>query len=136
MPKDTKSQDKPERGKPAQAKPAAKAVPAGQPEKARPGKAATATKPAKKRLARVPDQYVFYCCDGSVYQDMADLASGLLDMTDETYAYHSNAEKQDFCNWVRDIIEDIELAEDLAMAASRERAATCVAERIAWLQSE
>ena len=127
MPKETKSQ-----GKPAQAKPASRAEPAGQPK----AKVKANAKPAKKRLAKVPDQYVFYCCDGSVYRDMAELAAGLAAMNDETFAYHSNRERQDFCNWVRDIIEDIELAEDLAMAASRERAATCVAERIAWLQSE
>ena len=121
MPKETKSQGKP-----------GKTAPAVQPK----AKAGAGTKPAKKRLARVPDQYVFYCCDGSVYRDMAELAAGLAAMSDETFAYHSNTEKQDFCNWVRDIIEDIELAEDLAGAASRERAATCVAQRITWLESE
>jgi hypothetical protein len=126
MPRETPSKDKAQPAGPPKAKPA---------EKARTSKAKSA-RPAKKRLARVPDQYVFYCCDGGVYRDMAELAAGLAAMTDETFAYHSNTEKQDFCNWVRDIIEDIELAEDLALAASRRRAATCVAERIAVLELE
>jgi uncharacterized protein YggL (DUF469 family) len=64
---------------------------------------------------------------------LVELAAGLATMTDATFAHHSNREKQDFCNWVRDVIEDIELANDLAMAGSRDRAAVCVAERITYL---
>jgi hypothetical protein len=104
---------------------------------ARPAKAATASragaKKAEKRLEKVPVEYVFYCCDGSVYRDLAELAAGLAAMSDATFAYHSNREKQDFCNWVRNVIEDIELAEDLALAASRAQAAECVADRILYL---
>jgi hypothetical protein len=98
---------------------------------ARPVKGSAArTKPAEKRLSRVPEEYVFYCCDGGVYRDLAELAAGLAAMTDATFAYHSNRERQDFCNWVRDVVQDIELANQLAMAESRDLAAVCVAERI------
>jgi hypothetical protein len=138
MPKElkSKSQDKPERSKPAQAKPAAKAeTPAGPTAKEKPAERQPArTKTAReKRLARVPEQYVFYCCDGSLFRDMQELAAGLAAMTDDVFAYHSNEEKCDFSNWVRDIIEDIELANDLAMARSRLQAAECVADRIILL---
>jgi hypothetical protein len=136
----------PEKAKPQRkaAKPAAATKPAA--GKATAGPAATkqaaaakpaARKPAKaeaqKRLSRVPEQYIFYCCDGSIYRDLAELAAGLSAMTEETFSYHSNAERQDFCNWVKDVIEDIELAEALAMASSRLQAADCVVDRIALL---
>lgn len=129
MPKESKPQDKPAAKAPpaAQAQPSAKGKPAAQqPAKAKP----TAR---EKRLARVPEQYVFYCCDGSIFRDMAELAAGLAAMTDEAFAYHSNDEKRDFSNWVREIIEDIELANDLAMTRSRLQAADCVADRIILL---
>jgi hypothetical protein len=127
MPKETKKQDKP-----AQPKPAAKAQPAPSAKEKQAERQPAGTKPAtrNKKLARVPEQYVFYCCNGSVFRDMAELAAGLAAMTDEAFAYHSNEEKHDFSNWVRDIIEDIELADDLAMARSRLQAADCVADRI------
>ena len=91
MPKETKSQDKPDQVKPAaKSPPAAKAKPAARPS-ARAKSAA-----GKKKLARVPEQYVFYCCDGSIFRDMEELAAGLAAMTDEAFAYHCNSEKQDF----------------------------------------
>jgi hypothetical protein len=34
-------------------------------------------------------------------------------MTDEIYAFHANAEKNDFTNWVRDIIKDKRLRRNL-----------------------
>jgi hypothetical protein len=106
-----------------------KAAKAAAPKKA-PGKAAQS---AGRKLTRVPLEYVFYCQDGSIYNDLEELAAGLAAMTDETFAYHCNNERQDFCNWVRDVIEDVELAEELAMAASRIEAADFVADRVLFL---
>ena len=141
----------PEKAKPASQakKPTAKAAaakagavrPKAATTKKAPGKATkaaapgarAAAKPAEKKLARVPVEYVFYCRDGSIYNDLEELAAGLAAMTDETFAYHCNSERQDFCNWIRDVIEDVELAEELAMVAGRIDAADCVADRVLFL---
>jgi hypothetical protein len=141
MPEETKPTSKAK--KPAAAKPAARAKTAGagaagqKAAAARPAGTATAgragAKKAEKRLEKVPAEYVFYCYDGGVYRDLAELAAGLAAMSDETFAYHSNRERQDFCNWVRDVIEDIELANDLAAAVNRIQAADCVADHILYL---
>lgn len=88
---------------------------------------------AEKLLARVPEEYVFWCHDGRTLRDMPELGEALSAMSDETFAYHSNAEKQDFSNWVRDIIGDEKLAGDLAKASSRSQAAKQVASRIATI---
>jgi hypothetical protein len=93
-------------------------------------------KPARKRsekLEKVPVEYVFWCNDGSVFSDLEELATGLAAMSDDTYAYHCNPEKQDFVNWVREVVRDDELAAELAMAANRIQAAECAAARIAIL---
>ena len=85
------------------------------------------------RLARVPAENVFWCNNGSTFSDLEELAAGLRAMSDETYAYHCNPDKQDFANWVRDIVKDEELAADLARAENRIQAAECAAARIAIL---
>ena len=83
-----------------------------------------------KLLQKVPAEYVFWCHDGSVFSDVSELAAGLLNMTDEIYAYHCNLEKQDFSNWIRDVVGDEALANELVKAASRLQAAECVSVRI------
>jgi hypothetical protein len=79
---------------------------------------------------KVPAEYVFWCHDGSIFTDLNELVEGLKTMSDEIFAYHSNLEKHDFSNWVRDVIRYEELADDLAWATSRLQAAECVAARL------
>ncbi len=88
---------------------------------------------AQKLLGKVPEEYVFWCYDGRIFRDMKELAEGLVKMSDEVFAYHANPEKNDFSNWVRDVLKDEKLASDLAMATSRVRAAGYVATRLTYL---
>jgi hypothetical protein len=83
-----------------------------------------------KLLEKVPAAYVFWCHDGSVFTDINELAAGLAAMSDDTFIYHSNLEKHDFSNWIRDIIGDEELADNMAWATSRLQAAEYVASRL------
>jgi hypothetical protein len=83
-----------------------------------------------KLLEKVPAEYVFWCHDGSVFTDVNELATGFMNMSDETFAYHSNSEKHDFSNWVREVIGDEELANNLERASSRLQAAEYVAARL------
>jgi len=91
---------------------------------------------AERLLANVPEEYVFWCCDGQVLKNMKELGEDLTSMADETFAYHSNEEKKDFSNWVRDIIRDEKLARDLQKSLNRTQAAKRVAERVAFLSSK
>jgi hypothetical protein len=88
-----------------------------------------------KFLARVPAEYVFLCHDGQVFGDMRELAEGLVNMSDETYTYHVNPEKNDFNKWVRDVIKDRELADDLAKATIRQQAIGYMTSRISSIIS-
>ena len=91
---------------------------------------------AQARLADVPQDKRFWCCDGRVLQSLAELEVALREMSDETFRYHSNEEKADFSNWVRDVIGDEKLSRDLRKSATRFEAAKSVAARIAWLKSK
>ncbi len=85
---------------------------------------------AQKFLTLVPEEYVFRCHDGRILKNMKDLGEALAVMADETFAYHSNSEKKDFSNWVRDVIGDEKLAKDLENALDRNQAARIVTSRI------
>ena len=98
-------------------------------------KHATSKAIAKELKANVPDEYVFRCCDGRVFRSTKELGDALSTMSDETFAYHSNTEKSDFSNWVRDVIKDETLAEDMGKSPDRSQAAMLVATRISALMS-
>ena len=87
-----------------------------------------------KFLAHVPDENVFWPRDGRVFHNLQDLAEGLQTMSDETYRHHVNDTKNDFCNWVRDVIGDGRLVQDLMKARSASQAARVVSERISYLK--
>jgi hypothetical protein len=93
------------------------------------------TEEERKYLARVPEEFVFWNNDGSIFRDINELKEGLARMSDQTYAYHANAEKNDFTKWVRNIIGDEKLAKDLESATNREQAARIVDERYASLNT-
>ena len=97
---------------------------------AKPRKRTIPKKQAQNLLSRVPEEYIFWCCDGTVFRDMKELAGGLATMSDDAFTHHVTSEKNDFYNWVRDVIRDEELAGDLAKAITRLQAVTCVTTRL------
>jgi hypothetical protein len=88
---------------------------------------------ADKFLAVVPEEHVFWCHDGRIFKSLKDMAQGLGIMSDDTFAYHVNSEKNDFSKWVREVIKDEKLASDLAAVTSRMQAAECVTARLTGL---
>jgi hypothetical protein len=87
-------------------------------------------------LADVPQEYVFWCCDGRILKNLRELCDALAVMSDDTFAYHVNAAKNDFYNWVRDVIKDETLAADLLTAANAATAVGAVMDRITFLSSK
>ncbi len=91
---------------------------------------------AKRLLSPVDEAYVFFVNDGRVLRDMEELAQALASMSEETYQYHANAEKNDFANWVVDIIKDQQLEASLRKAPSRTQAAKQAASRVSALRKK
>ncbi len=85
---------------------------------------------ARKFLADVPEEYAFRFSDGQTLRNMKELGDVLKTMKEETYVSHANTEKNDFTNWVRDIIKDGMLAKDLQKATTQAQADKLVASRM------
>jgi hypothetical protein len=90
----------------------------------------------EKYLAKVPEKYVFWSCDGRVLRDMNELKEALAVISDQTFAYHANDSKNDFATWVKDIIGDEKLASDLQNVVNREQAGRIVEERCLFLTNQ
>lgn len=88
---------------------------------------------ARKFLAKVPEENVFRCQDGYILHSMEELGEALDTMTDDTFSHHVNVQKNDFANWVSNVIGDKELAEDLARSRNRVQAAKTVIGRVVTL---
>jgi len=93
-------------------------------------------KTAKKLLADVPHEHAFRFHDGRILRNMGDLGEALRTMNKATFAFHASSQKNDFSNWVKDVIGDQKLARELDRSSNRTQAAKKVAERVAFLSSK
>ena len=98
------------------------------------------TKMTKKRASRllsdVPDDKRFYCADGRVFKNLSELGSALNDMSVGTFAHHAREGRNDFANWIRDVIGDKTLARDLVKLLTITETAKRVASRVAFLSNK
>jgi len=83
-----------------------------------------------EKLKDVTGDKVFWVHDGGALKNLNELAEALRKMKNETFKYHVTSEKNDFYNWVRDVINDHELAGQIKAIKNRLKAASIVANRI------
>ena len=89
---------------------------------------------AEKMLGDVPEEKRFLCQDGRVLKNLPELEMALKNMKAETFRHHSSEARNDFSNWVKDVIGDEKLSMDLLKSTTRAQAAKSVASRIASLR--
>lgn len=81
-------------------------------------------------LRDVEPEKCFWCCDGRVLKNLHELAQAFNEMTDETFNYHVNDDKNDFSVWAMGVIGDKKLADGLKNVRNRKVASRKVSERI------
>ena len=91
---------------------------------------------AVTRLGNVAAEKQFFCQDGQVFKNLRELEGALKDMSAGIYQYHVNESKNDFSNWVNQVIGDDKLSRDLLKSKEPIQAAKSVAARVAWLESK
>jgi hypothetical protein len=88
---------------------------------------------SKKYLTKVPEMTVFWCHDGQIFDDLEHLMAGFDRMSEETYMYHANEDKNDFSCWIIDVIGDVELAQTIKKAKNKVEAKKITQQRYAEL---
>ena len=91
---------------------------------------------AKKYLCDVAPEQCFWVNNGPILKNMEELANTLPDMAEDTFRHHVNNEKNDFSSWVRDIIGDANLANDLLSSKNRDSALKKVRGRVNSLRKK
>jgi hypothetical protein len=86
-------------------------------------------------LRNVPQDKAFWFRDGRTASNLGELASALRGIGEETFHHHVLRGQNDFSNWVKDVIGDVTLANQLQKAATRAAAAHSVEMRLEWLKS-
>jgi hypothetical protein len=89
---------------------------------------------ARKILADVPEEKRFWLADGRYLKNLTELHAALVQIPPGIFGIHASAGKTDFSNWIRDVMDDDELAADLLKSTTREQAARAVAGRINYLK--
>jgi hypothetical protein len=93
------------------------------------------TKVAEIYLQPVLQEKVFWCRDGKVLASIDELYVALDGMSEETYSYHANSGKNDFSKWIRDVIGDKMLADNLEKVLLKDEAKAKVSARIKSLKT-
>lgn len=91
---------------------------------------------AAKILADVVDGRLFFCSDGCIDRNLAELSTCLAHMSQNVFNHHVNDTKNDFSTWIRDVLGDTTLADELLVTTSPAEAGRVVSERLTWLQKK
>ncbi len=87
-------------------------------------------KDAEHILRDVKGQKAFQLHMGANINSLKDLAEALDIMSEKTFNHHVSASKNDFAAWVRDVLEDEELAAVIAKCKTKQNALKKIDERI------
>ena len=91
---------------------------------------------AEKVLSDVEGDKRFFGNDGCILSNLQQLAECLAHINDYSYGYHVSSEKNDFSNWVRDVLGDDKLARNISRAQNHVEAAEIAQARLNWLQEK
>ena len=94
-------------------------------------KASTGSKIDKKHIfGSSPAEKRFMVANGRLLNDLKDLAEALEEMGEDTYYHHVNDARNDFSNWIGEVLKEKDLAEKMGGIRSRIEAKACVLKHI------
>lgn len=93
-------------------------------------------KDALRTLSDVNPEHNFWVSDGSILKNINDLLSALKKMKKNVFQAHVNKEKNDFANWINDIIKDEKLAKEISKIKEKKKLLKKITQRIQWLKKK
>ena len=90
----------------------------------------------EKALSDCRPDFSFWTCHGRVVRNVYEMADAIDGMNDDAFRYHVNDDnkKNDFANWLLNIIEDGELAHRLKKVRDRQTYVKIIRDRIRELE--
>ncbi len=92
---------------------------------------------AQQMLRSIPEDHLcFWLCDGRILRSLRDLVDALNNMADEVFFYHVNQEKNDFANWINEVIQDKTLAKKINKTKSKAALIRHIKSRVVALEKQ
>ena len=85
-------------------------------------------------LMDVVPKHEFNIHMGTSIKNLQELAEALEIMNDGAFKHHVTKDRNDFSNWVRNVIEDVSLSKNLLKAKTREKSFKLVSQRIKQIE--
>lgn len=84
----------------------------------------------KKFLDNVPYEKRFYTLNGTIINNLSELAESIEGMDQLTFSHHVNQERNDFYNWISGVIGDKELADQVKRSSTHEETKRIIENRV------
>jgi hypothetical protein len=88
---------------------------------------------ASKFLADVPEQKQFMLYMGTNIKSLHELGDAIAIMADRTFLHHVAEGRNDFSNWIRDVVGDHDLAERISKMKTKQDMAHEINKRVHFL---
>jgi hypothetical protein len=69
----------------------------------------------------IKSENYFYACNGVILKDKYELFEFLKTIDEATFSAHVNVEKNDFANWIRDVLKDENLAKKMFQSTKKDK---------------
>lgn len=91
---------------------------------------------AKRYLNDCAPEQCFWVNNGPILRNIEELSNTLPEMSSDVFGHHVGADKNDFGNWIRDVIGDQKLANDILSSRNKESMAKKVKARVNALKKK
>lgn len=91
---------------------------------------------ARKYLSDASPEQCFWVNNGPVLKNIEELANYAPNMPNETFQHHVSNDKNDFSSWIKDVIGDRKLADELLSSKSRDSAVKKIRNRLNSLKKK
>jgi len=89
---------------------------------------------AERILSDVKPEQCFWVHNGPIVRNLHELEKAIEDINDETFRHHVYSNRNDFANWVRDILKDEELADSILKVESKDKTLKKIGDRIKFIE--
>ena len=91
---------------------------------------------ARRYLNDCAPEQCFWVNNGQILKNVEELANVLPEMSNEAFQHHVSNGRNDFSNWIKDVIGDQKLANDLLSSKSKDSALKKVRNRVNSLKKK